>query len=56
MSGTEELRTWSSAPVRVGLRQPLLRPNTSAWDRREAEVRADLAERQYRESAEAIAL
>jgi len=56
VTGQQEIRTWSSAPVEVGLTQPLLRPNASAWDRRVEAVQSDLAERQYREAEEDIAL
>jgi len=56
VSGAQELRTWSSTPVSVGLRQPLFRPNIAGWDRREQPVRHELAERQYREQREDIAL
>ncbi|MEO8636242.1 MAG: TolC family protein [Gemmatimonadales bacterium] len=56
VSGQQTLRTWSSTPVSVGLRQPIFRPNLRGWDRREQPVRAELAERQYREAREEIAL
>ncbi len=56
VSGEEDFRNWSSTPVSIGLRQPLLRPNLAAWDRREQPVRSELAERQYREAREDIAL
>jgi outer membrane protein TolC len=56
VTGQQEVRTWSSTPVLVSLRQPLLRPNASAWNRREEVVRSDLAERQYREASEDVAL
>ncbi|HEV8303386.1 MAG TPA: TolC family protein [Gemmatimonadales bacterium] len=50
------IERWSSAPVSVGLRQPLFRPNTAAWDRREEVVRAELDERLYLEAMEDVAL
>ncbi len=56
VSGAESVRTWSSTPVTFGFRQPLLRPNTSGWDRREQSVRSELAERQYLEAREDIAI
>ena len=56
VSGAESIRTWSSTPVTIGLRQDLLRPNTSGWDRREQAVRSELAERQYLEAREDIAV
>jgi len=56
VSGPQAIETWSSTPVTIGLRQGILRPNTAAWDRRENVVSAELAERQYREALEDIAL
>jgi outer membrane protein TolC len=56
ISGDQTIRSWSSTPVRFGLRQPLFRPNNVAWDRREQPVRYDVSERQYREAKETIAL
>jgi len=47
---------WFSTPVSVGLRQPLFRPNTAAWDRREENVRSELDERIYLEAMEDVAL
>ncbi|MFN8651258.1 MAG: TolC family protein [Gemmatimonadales bacterium] len=56
VTGQGSVHTWSSAPVQFGLRQPILRPNTNGWDRREQPVRSELSERQYREARETIAL
>ncbi len=56
VSGQQSIRTWSSTPVSIGLRQPVFRPNASGWDRREEPVRLELAERQYLEAREDIAL
>jgi outer membrane protein TolC len=55
-SGQQSVRTWSSTPVSVGLRQGIFRPNLAAWDQREQPVRFELAERQYREAREDIAI
>ena len=49
-------RSWSATPFSIGLRQDIFRPNVSAWQQREQSVVADLAERQYREAREDIAL
>ena len=38
VSGTDNVLTWSSTPVSIGIRQPILRPNTLGWDRREQPV------------------
>ena len=56
MSGEQSFRTYSSTPVSFGLRQDLRRPNTSAWDRREQPIRWEVAERQYLEAREDIAI
>lgn len=56
VSGQQSVRTWSSTPVTVGLRQPIFRPNSRGWDRQEQPLRFELAERQYREAREEIAL
>ncbi len=56
VSGAQSFRTWSSTPVSIGLRQDIFRPNSSGWDRREQPVRSELADRQYREAREDIAL
>lgn len=56
VSGTQSFRTYSSTPVSFGLRQPIFRPNTVGWDRKEQPVRLELAERQYLEGREDIAV
>jgi outer membrane protein TolC len=55
LSGTQSSETWSSTPFTVGLRQPLFRPNTARWDRREQSVRSGLDERTYLEAEEDVA-
>ncbi len=56
VSGTQPAKTWSSTPVSFGLRQSIFRPNVLEWDRREQPARIEVAERQYREAREDIAL
>src|SRR5439155_2221372 len=56
VSGPRGIEAWSSTPVTIGLRQDILRPNVAEWNRREHAVSAELAERQYREVLEDIAL
>ncbi len=56
VSGTRDVRNWSSTPLSVGIRQDILRPNAFKWDGREQELRADAAERQYLEAREDVAL
>jgi outer membrane protein TolC len=54
--GVTESETWSSTPIRIGLRQDILRPNVTGWDRRERDVRAELDERVYLEALEDVAI
>jgi outer membrane protein TolC len=54
--GLEDSQTWSSTPISIGLRQDILRPNVTAWDRRERDARSELDERLYREALEDIAI
>lgn len=46
---------WQSTPLTFGVRQELFRPRTYLWDKREQDIRADLAERQYLEAREDVA-
>ncbi|MEX2182345.1 MAG: TolC family protein [Gemmatimonadaceae bacterium] len=55
-TGATSFRRWSSAPISVGIRQDLLRPNRQRWDTREQVLRADIAERAYREAMEDVAI
>ena len=56
VTGEQSVRTWSSTPVSVGIRQDIFRPNTTRLDRREQPYRIELAEREYREAREDIAI
>lgn len=56
VAGETDIRTWSSTPLLVGIRQELFRPNRQRWDNREQGLRVDIAERQYLESLEEIAI
>jgi outer membrane protein TolC len=56
ITGQQTIKTWSSTPVLFGLRQDILKPNVAAWDRREEVVRSELAERQYLEAREDVAV
>jgi outer membrane protein TolC len=55
-TGATSFRRWSSAPISVGIRQDILRPNTQRWDNREQYLRAEIAERTYREAMEDVAI
>ena len=56
VTGDQSIRTWSSTPVSIGLRHDLFRPNITGLDKREQPIRTQLAEREYLEAREAIAL
>jgi len=56
VAGQESLETWSSTPFSIGLAQDIFRPNVAAWDRREQAARAELADRQFLEDMETVAL
>jgi outer membrane protein TolC len=55
VSGTQDVLTYSSTPVSVGLRQPIFRPNTVGWDMRAQPIRTETSARAYREARENIA-
>jgi outer membrane protein TolC len=55
-SGSQSFETWNSSPFSVSLSQPILRSNSLAWDGREQGLRTSVAERQYIEAREDIAL
>lgn len=46
---------WRTEPVVLGIRQSLFRPRTLWWDRRQQDLSASIAERQYFEAREDIA-
>ena len=54
--GQTNTRIWRSTPLEVRLNQSLFRPNTLAWDKREQNVRVRVAERQFVEANEDVAL
>jgi len=56
IAGTQNSKLWRSTPVQVGIRQSLLRPNALRWDSREQDLRIQVADRQYLEAREDIAL
>jgi outer membrane protein len=56
VTGQTSSTTWSSTPVLFGLRQDILKPNVAGWDHREEKVRSELAERQYLEAREDVAI
>jgi outer membrane protein TolC len=56
VTGQQNVKTWSSTPVEVGLRQDIFRPNTARWTQRQQNVQIELSERLYLESMEEIAI
>lgn len=55
-ASTSSVRTWSSTPMSIGIRQDILRPNRLRWDNRAQALNAEIAERTYREAMEDIAI
>jgi outer membrane protein TolC len=55
LSGQQSSRTWSSAPFAIGLRQDILRPNATNWDRRVQNVQVESDERTYWAALEDVA-
>jgi outer membrane protein len=55
-TGTGVPETWSSTPFNFSINQPIMRSNTIGWEREVNGLQADVAERQYREAREEIAL
>ena len=49
-------RLWQSTPFLVGIRQDIFRPNALAWDGREQSLDNEIADRQFREAREDVAI
>ena len=56
LTGNVSSRTYTSTPFLVSLRQDLFKPREVLWDVRAQDLRASLAERQYLESREDVAV
>ncbi len=54
--GNSVPETWSSSPFSISLQQPLLRSNAIGWNNEVNGLQADIAERQYAEAREEIAI
>jgi outer membrane protein TolC len=54
--GEQSSRLWQSTPVVIGVQQNLFRPNTLKWDSREQSLQNVVAERQYLEAREDVAV
>ena len=55
-SGSGLGRLWQSSPLLIGIQQQLFRPNVLAWDGREQSLDNVIAERQYVEAREDVAI
>jgi outer membrane protein TolC len=53
--GDQPISFWQTTPFVIGLQQDLFRPRALLWDRRQQEVNASLAERQYFEARADVA-
>jgi outer membrane protein len=49
-------RTWTGTPVSFSISQPILRPNFQRWEGRVQHLDLDIAERQFLEAREGVAL
>jgi len=56
LSGNQQYKSYSTVPYQVSLSQPLFRPNELRWNDREQSLSIDIAERQYLEARENIAI
>ncbi len=54
--GDQSSRTYSSRPFSIGLTQDLFKPNALRWDGREQDLRAVVADREFLETREDIAV
>lgn len=56
VSGQHEIKSWTSTPVQIGLRQDIFRPNTARWDQRQQNAETEVSERLFLEAMEEIAI
>jgi outer membrane protein TolC len=56
LGGTQSSRVYNSTPFTVGLTQDLFRANSLKWDSREQDIRAVVADREYLEAREDVAV
>ncbi len=55
-TGNSVPETWSSSPFSLSISQPILRSNLIGWERQMNGLSADIAERQYLEAREDVAI
>jgi outer membrane protein len=48
----DNLTTWRSSPLQIGIQQPIFSINTLRWDNQENELRTTIAEKEYNEDFE----
>ncbi|MFI5232990.1 MAG: TolC family protein, partial [Gemmatimonadales bacterium] len=56
LSGSQQYKSYTTVPYQVSLQQPLFRPNEIRWNDREQALTIEIAERQYLETRENIAI
>jgi outer membrane protein TolC len=56
VGGVQSSRAYSSTPVTVGISQSIFRPNAFKWDAREQDLVSTVADRQYLEAREDVAI
>lgn len=56
LGGDQSSRVYNSTPVTIGLVQDIFRPNALRWDSREQDLRAIVADREYLEAREDVAV
>ena len=56
LGGDQSTRVYNSTPVTIGLSQDIFRANSLKWDSREQDIRAVVADREYLEAREDVAV
>jgi outer membrane protein TolC len=56
LSGSQQYKSYTSIPYQVSLQQPIFRPNETRWNDQEQSLTIEIAERQYLETRESIAI
>jgi len=56
LSGGQQYKSYTTVPYQVSLQQPLFRPNEIRWNDQEQSLTIEIAERQYLETRENIAI
>ncbi|MGH7654873.1 MAG: TolC family protein [Gemmatimonadaceae bacterium] len=56
LSGSQQYKSYTTVPYQLSLQQPLFRPNETHWNDQEQAITIEIAERQYLETRENIAI